>query len=376
MPTSSSKKHVAICEQDYVTNKDIAEERQTVKVMTAMKDPHWEDWVEVHYDELKALTLKAFLTKFKDNFMPANWETDVCIELNVMSQNDHQSFHNFAIAVQNKNGLLKNTESHLNTMHLCTCIEAGMDPTLNKWSCQSDKKFHLIIDLQPWIEAVKELDDMLQMDCTEHRAEMEAAQRASHQRTQDDHPLAEPSRKANISSTGSSNYSNPARKDWPPKLTHEEGDLLLNNHGCSKCRKLYVFHTKNDNKCDFPKGSGYKPVTQTIVDIAHCEHDTKKKHPVAAIPSISSSTSDVTPHPVAAVMGFASNPAGYTAANTSNVLSDDKEDELHSNVRTCNALIKSIEDPEATPPKADESQAPLTMPHLFWHASYSPPIFC
>ena len=211
------------------------------------------------------------------------------------------------------------------------------------------------------------------MDRAEHRAEMEAAQRASHQRTRDDRPLAEPSRKTNVPSTGSSNYSNPARKDWPPKLTREEGDLLLNNHGCLKCRKPYIFHTKNDNKCDFPEGSGYKPVTQTVVDIAHREHDVKKKHPVAAIASISSSTSDATPHPVAAVMGFTSNPTGYMAANASDVLSDDEEDELHSDVRTCNALIESIEDPEATPPTVDESQAPLTVPHLFWHASFSPP---
>ena len=158
MPTSSSKKHDAICGQEgskcpilhpgdldakvfhkfeitcrnYVTNKDIAKEKQTVKVMTALKDPHWEDWVEVHYNELKVLLLKAFLTEFKDNFMPANWEMDVHIELNVMTQNDHQSFCNFAVAVQNKNGLLKNTESHLDTTHLCTCIKVGMDPTLNK----------------------------------------------------------------------------------------------------------------------------------------------------------------------------------------------------------------------------------------------------
>ena len=166
-----------------MTNKDIAKERQTVKVMTALKDPRWEDWVEVHYDELKALTLKAFLTKFKDNFMPTNWETDVRIELNAMSQNNHQSFRDFAVTVQNKNGLLKNTESHLNTAHLHTCIEVGMDPTLNKQSHQLDKKFHLIVDLQPWIEAVKELDDMLQMDRAKHCAEMEAAQRASRQRT-------------------------------------------------------------------------------------------------------------------------------------------------------------------------------------------------
>ena len=328
MPTSSSKKHVAICEQEgskcpilhpgdldaevfhkfeiacrnYITNKDIAKEKQTMKVMTALKDPRWEDWVEVHYDELKVLPLKAFLTKFKDNFMPADWEMDICIELNAMTQNDHQSFRDSAVAVQNKNGLLKSTESHLNTAHLRTHIEAGMDPTLNKRSRQSDKKFHLINDLQPWIEAVKELDDMLQMDRAECRAEMEAAQRASRQRAHDDHPLAEPSRRANVSSAGLSNYNNPACKDWPPKLTHEEGDLLLNNHGCLKCCKPYVFHTKNDNKCDFPKGSRYKLVTQAVVDIAHRKHNMKKKHPVATVASIPSSTNDATPHPVAADM--------------------------------------------------------------------------
>ena len=89
--------------------------------MTALEGSHWEDWVKVHYDKLKILPLKTFLMKFKDNFMPANWETEVSIELNVMSQNNHQSFHDFTVAVQNKNGLLKNTELHLNT----TCLLKG-----------------------------------------------------------------------------------------------------------------------------------------------------------------------------------------------------------------------------------------------------------
>ena len=219
---------------------------------------------------------------------------------------------------------------------------------------------------------MKELDNMLQMDCAERHAEMEATQRASHQRACDDRPLAEPSRRVNVSSAGLSNYNNAARKDWPPKLTREEGDLLLNNHGCLKCHKPYIFHMKNDNKCDFPKGSGYKPVTQAVVDIAHCEHDTKKKHPVAAIASIPSPTNDATLHPIAAVMGFASNPAGYPVANAADVLSRDEDDELDSDVCTCNALIESIDDPVATLPKADENQAPLTVPHLFWRASYLP----
>ena len=94
-----------------------------------------------------------------------------------------------------------------------------MGPTLNKCSCQSDKKFHLIKDLQPWIEAIKELDDTFQMDRAECCAEMEAAHRAPCLRTQDECPLAEPSQKRNILSLGVLNYSNSAHKDWPLKLT-------------------------------------------------------------------------------------------------------------------------------------------------------------
>ena len=131
-----------------------------------------------------------------------------------------------------------------------------MDPTLNKCSHQSDKKFHLIKDLQPWIEAVKELNDTLQMDRAEHHAKMEAAHRASCLRTRDERLLAEPSQKGNISSLGISNYSSSAHKDWPPKLTQEEGDLLLNNHGCLKCRRPYVFHTKMTTSAISPRVLG------------------------------------------------------------------------------------------------------------------------
>ena len=120
-------------------------------------------------------------------------------------------------------------------------------------------------------------------------------------------------------------------------------------------------------------GSGYKPVTQAVVDVAHHEHDSKKKWPVAAIASTSSSANDVDSHPVATIMGFALNPTSYTTINASDVLSeDDEEDELNSDVCACNVLIESIDDPVITPPKANNTCAPLTVPHLFWQASCSP----
>ena len=59
--------------RNYVTNKEIAGDKQTIKVMTTLKGYIWEDWVSVHYDELKALSLSDFLQRFKDTFVPTEW---------------------------------------------------------------------------------------------------------------------------------------------------------------------------------------------------------------------------------------------------------------------------------------------------------------
>ena len=86
----------------------------------------------VHRDELKVLPLNKFLKCFKDEFMPSMWEVDVHIELNTITQEKTQTFCDFANVVQNTNSLLFGTTSHLNVAHLHTCIEVGMDKTLNK----------------------------------------------------------------------------------------------------------------------------------------------------------------------------------------------------------------------------------------------------
>ena len=110
---------------------------------------------------------------------------------------------------------------------------------------------------------------------------------------------------------------------------------------------------------------------QTVVNITCCEHEAKKKYPVATITSISSPVNDMSSHPIAAVMGFTSNTVGYTMNNASDVLSDeDEEDELSSDVHACNTIIESIDSAVVTLPKADKSLAPLTVPHMFWWASY------
>ena len=126
--------------QNYVTNKEIAENKQTIKVMTALKGYIWEDWVSVHYDELRTLPLTDFLQRFKDAFMPTEWETDVRVKLNALTQSESQTFRDYSTAVRNINSLLCGTESLLDDPKLCTRIKAGMDLTLARHAQARHKK--------------------------------------------------------------------------------------------------------------------------------------------------------------------------------------------------------------------------------------------
>ena len=151
--------------QNYITNKEIAENKQMIKVMTMLKGYIWEDWVSVHYDELRNLPLTDFLQHFKDTFMPTKWETDVHVKLNALTQSDSQTFCNYSTTVQNINSLLCGTESFLDNPKLHTHIKAGMDLTLARHAQACDKKLHLIVKFQPWLNALKELDTDLQAEC-------------------------------------------------------------------------------------------------------------------------------------------------------------------------------------------------------------------
>ena len=224
---------------NYITNKEIAADKQMIKVMTMLKGYIWEDWVSVHYDELKALSLTNFLQHFKDAFMPTEWETDVRVKLNVLSQTENQTFHDYSTAMWNVNSLLHGTDSFLNDTKLCACIKAGMDLTLARCTHAHDKKLHLITQFQPWLNALKELNTDIQSECTERHAELEAMMKSMWQKSHNDHTLSNPSCKYNTSSAPSKSVptSNApsclGSKDYPPKLTPKEGSFLVNNHGCT-----------------------------------------------------------------------------------------------------------------------------------------------
>ena len=170
-------------------------------------------------------------------------------------------------------------------------------------------------------------------------------------------------------------------KDYPLKLTPEEGSFLVNNHGCTKCCKLYVFHIKFECPNDFPKGTRYKAVTQASVNAMWHAHETKTKKMINAVaPASSNATVGPSSHPVATVMGYASNPVGYPVNYLSTVLSDNEDENELNSSGVHGQLAVIIKDVSNAAPdslnllKADsEFVAPMTVPHMFWHTSASLP---
>ena len=281
-------------------------------------------------------------------------------------------------------------DSYLNNTKLHNHIEVGMDLTLARCTCVHDKKLHLIIGFQPWLDAIKELDIDLQAECMEGRAELEIMMESLHLKSCDDHTLSKPSRKYNSINSSSTKSAAPLNapscqnsKDYPPKLTPNEGSLLINNHGCTKCQKAYIFPMKFDCPNDFSKGSGYKVVTQATIDAARHVHESRSKKPVGTIATTSTNTTmGPSAHPVAAIMGYSSNPTGYMVNYSSAVLTNDEEvDELASSeghkFTHAAAVVENVD--VAAPNNAclltanTNPVAPITVPHMFWHASVSPP---
>ena len=129
---------------NYITNKDIPNNKQAIKVMTALKGYQWKAWVSVNH-ELKTLSLNDFLAWFKVDFMPSTWEDYVQISLNQMTQKENQTFCDFANKVQNKNSLLLRTDLHLQKAQVYARIKVGMDHALSTCSCASDKSIHKIV---------------------------------------------------------------------------------------------------------------------------------------------------------------------------------------------------------------------------------------
>jgi len=342
----------------YFENKDITEEKQVRKILAGLQDNRVQDWINVDRDRFLALTFPVFMTEFRAGYLPEDWEEVTRIELLGMMQNE-SAFWDFAVQVQSKNSLLRNTPSHLDEDKLRHRIESGMDQKL-ALRCRLEKSSK-IEGFNLWITEVKRIDDLVRAE----RANFESLAKATREAGRRNNNLCEPSRRGNAYNppSSSANTANSASsRPMLPRLTDAERQLLYDNEGCLKCRRVFVPHRSAQCPNDFPNPATYKPLTQTFVDAIK----TRVKKTVAAVyqPNDEPSTSPNAVMPIAVVMGSSNNPIAYMPPNASNVFEGGSDSEEVSSLTSVATV---------TVPAIPEDVAPFTVPHLFWHCSVSGP---
>ena len=295
----------------FFESKEIAVDKQVRKILARLHDDCIQDWISIDREAILAHTFTEFMTEFRSGFLPEDWEGITCIELLAMQQG-HDSFWDFAIQVQSKNALLRDTESFFNQDQLHHHIESGMTPKLTLHCCH--EKSNKIMPFKEWLMDVKRVDDLIRAD----HAELEILQKAQRDSTRRANTFGEPSRNTN---TTASTLSAPRSK--LAKLTDAERRLLFDNEGCLKCQKVFIGHQAASCPNNYPNPATYKVLTQAFMD--HIKQHMNKKQVAAIMYSTNEDTPSMPTAPIAAVMGSSSAPVVYMPPNASNVIEGDAD---------------------------------------------------
>jgi hypothetical protein len=316
---------------DYFGEREIAEDKQTSKILPGFKDPRIRAFITANRARLATLAFEDFMKEFRGLFLAPDWEGTVRRKLMSASMGT-RPFWDYATAVQNLNILLINTILHLPDNKLRHQLEVGMTEKLAR-KCQTEKT-NEIEDLQKWMLEVKRIDDG-------HRAEIMVARTTRHE-LRKANGLSEPSRCANTNNSrtsgggtgnqrGSGSSVNPASgstRPRLPKLTEGERTILHDNQGCLKCRKLLVDHHMANCPNGFPDPITYHTLTQKDVDAARA----RTNRNVGAVSRTSPEPEESPSHPVAAVMPRNRYPATYFPPNKSCVIGEEESSGSDSDV--------------------------------------------
>lgn len=216
-----------------------------------------------------------------------------------------------------------------------------------------------------WITEIRRIDDLM---CNE-KSEFEALAKSTREAGRRTNTLSEPSRRANNTNYPSNQHAQSSNatgtRPTLPRLTESERQLLYDNEGCLKCRRVFVPHHSQQCPNDFPNPTSYKTLTQAFIDSIR----NRLKRLVAAVyqsATEANTSSSVPTAPVAVVMGTAVNPVAYMPSNHSSVIEDGSDSEDVS------FAVASV----AVPAVPVSVIAPLTVPHMFWHCAISSANHC
>ncbi|KAG1789418.1 uncharacterized protein HD556DRAFT_1447033 [Suillus plorans] len=248
------------CRQFFM-HKEIPEGEMVKKVAWGMQEPIIQDWYLNDQDRFNKLSFADYIKEVHAYWLPADWADSVRQKM-LSSTQGQKPFNEWAVEVQSKNTLLRDSTLHLNDTNLKYHLESHMHPDL---AAEYRTEQITETNLRKWIEKVRLLDEKRLRHLAKHKEAAEAAWRAKRGETTTDRRLASSS--CFNSKAGQTTSSSTSSKPFTrlPPLTDDERQLLRDNEGCFKCREPFVHHSSSNCSKGFPDGATYKSLTAASV---------------------------------------------------------------------------------------------------------------
>ena len=239
----------------FFREKDVAPDRQVARISGSLTDSGHLEWYDANETNLESGSFEDFCTAFRAKFVSNRDDHKLQAQLYGSKQGDHE-FLDWAQDVCRINRLIIGSDAHLSDAQLSHILRGNCEPELLKKLGTFTLNADPSTNLQGWISEIQEVYEELSEECARIRRMMESMLKAAK-------PKTTPANPATSTSTQPPRPSQP-REGMIPKLTATEKQLLSDNQGCFKCRRVFMDHMSRDCPNGFPKK--HYAITQALVD--------------------------------------------------------------------------------------------------------------
>ena len=260
----------------YFAWKDVAEDRQVMKIAWGLQDARVQVWYRTDRDKINAAGFTAFMKSIRTQWLPAGWEHNVkCLILSSSQQN--LPVADWIHLLESTNAVLVSTTSHLTSDQLRAHIETHLHPDTQIAAHLAET--HLVIGYSAYVRALKFIDDTRLRQATLLQEAVSRMYVPVNSSRRDRTPCVSTANMT-VTSMGANTVA-----DRLPALTATKRALLQDNEGCFKCRVPFTDHLSRNCPTGFPDKASYKPLTEADIAVAkRHKANTKATKAAAALP--------------------------------------------------------------------------------------------
>ena len=247
---------------DYFMNAKggVTDDMQVIRILPSFQDQLVRDWISADRARLSKLDFKTFINELHTTFLPRNWEDRLRAQILTERLRPNTCFLTWATSLQTLNCVLRGTTSHLSDARLRDQIEAGVDEELRlaarKSKAQDATTMRNFLDTYELCDAERKVAHrQVRNIIAEDARNKRLSNKENHSNAYHPYNQAQP-------------QSKNAFRARPPKLTSDEKDIIRQNDGCWKCQYIFLPKDHNSDKCKFPKGEDYQPLTGDFINKA------------------------------------------------------------------------------------------------------------